>query len=235
MWSEITCSIPASNGLSSTVDCTFWSFCMSETYSPKKFSQVIYNENINIHLGLFCFFQGCAQVSLADFIPENVSVKWYNILSFRFMQPSSDITSTNSVAPPLTQLSNGNTDAAKEPYPAVNSRDEGESQDKQESEISVFIKQVASVKEESSDDSTIISSQTSTLTCNQGRKYEVPVKSSCLVLTLFMRNLCQRPWDWDCQILVTLFVISSRFFTCSKDKTLWMCGNRPPSMALCSD
>ncbi|XP_021928968.1 protein kibra isoform X2 [Zootermopsis nevadensis] len=119
---------------------------------------------------------GCAQVSLADFIPENVSVKWYNILSFRFMQPSSDITSTNSVAPPLTQLSNGNTDAAKEPYPAVNSRDEGESQDKQESEISVFIKQVASVKEESSDDSTIISSQTSTLTCNQGLQSTVTVR-----------------------------------------------------------
>jgi protein KIBRA len=120
---------------------------------------------------VFFFFQGCAQVSLADFRPESVSVKWYNILSFRFMQPSSEITSTNSGAPPLTQLSTGNIDTAKEPHPTVSSRDEGRSHDKQESEVSVFNKQVASVKEESSDDSTIISSQTSTLTRNQGMNH----------------------------------------------------------------
>jgi protein KIBRA len=105
-------------------------------------------------------------VSLADFSPETVSVKWYNILSFRFMQPPSDATD----ASPLTQLSIGNTDIGKEPHPTVNSRDEGKSHNKQESEVSIFNKQVASVKEESSDDSTVISSQTSTLTRNQGMR-----------------------------------------------------------------
>ncbi|GFO11615.1 protein wwc2 [Plakobranchus ocellatus] len=31
---------------------------------------------------------GCAQVSLADFDPRSVSLRWYNVLSFRFMQQS---------------------------------------------------------------------------------------------------------------------------------------------------
>lgn len=116
-------------------------------------------------------FQGCAQVSLADFSPESVSVKWYNILSFRFMQPPSDVTSTNSDALQLTQLSIGNSDIGKEPHPIVNNRDEGKIRDERESEVSVFIKQVTSIKEESSDDSTVISSQTSTLTRNQGMRH----------------------------------------------------------------
>ena len=30
--------------------------------------------------------QGCAQVSLADFCPKQVSCVWYNVLSFKFMQ-----------------------------------------------------------------------------------------------------------------------------------------------------
>jgi protein KIBRA len=107
-------------------------------------------------------------VSLADFGPESVSVKWYNILSFRFMQPPSDMTSTNSDALPLTQLSVGNTDIGKEIQTTVNCQDEERSNNNQGSEVSVFSKQVASVKEESSDDSTVISSQTSTLTRNQG-------------------------------------------------------------------
>jgi protein KIBRA len=111
-------------------------------------------------------------VSLADFSPESVSVKWYNILSFRFMQPPSDITSTNSDALPLTQLSIGNTDIRKEPHPIMNRRDEGKSHhNEQGNEVSILNKQVASVKEESSDDSTVISSQTSTLTRNQGMRH----------------------------------------------------------------
>jgi protein KIBRA len=118
---------------------------------------------------VYCvLFQGCAQVSLADFGPESVSVKWYNILSFRFMQPPSDVTSTNSDALPLTQLSAGNTDIGKEIQTTVSHQDEERSNNIQGSEVSVFNKQVASVKEESSDDSTVISSQTSTLTRNQG-------------------------------------------------------------------
>ena len=33
---------------------------------------------------------GSAQVSLADFAVETVSVKWYNVLSFHFMQQPRD-------------------------------------------------------------------------------------------------------------------------------------------------
>ncbi|XP_014606248.1 PREDICTED: protein kibra isoform X1 [Polistes canadensis] len=91
---------------------------------------------------------GSAQVSLADFSPESPSVKWYNILSFRFMQPSdSPNTSTANSA------STSTTKQAKH--------------DKQESDISVY-RGTQNAKEESSDESTIISSQTSTLTRNQG-------------------------------------------------------------------
>ncbi|XP_058798936.1 protein kibra [Phymastichus coffea] len=99
---------------------------------------------------------GSAQVSLADFNPENPSVKWYNILSFRFMQPSSSSdasVSRSSLLSSQQQLSSRH--------------------DKQESEISMYRGQNSSssgqnAKEESSDESTIISSQTSTLTRNQG-------------------------------------------------------------------
>ncbi|CAB3386420.1 Hypothetical predicted protein [Cloeon dipterum] len=80
---------------------------------------------------------GCAQVSMADFNPEEVSTKWYNVLSFRFMRP----------------VEASGSDAARH--------------EKQESEISMG-RAGAPVKEESSDESTIISSQTSTLTRNQG-------------------------------------------------------------------
>lgn len=71
---------------------------------------------------------------MADFSPESASVKWYNILSFRFLQPSE--------APCQTK------------------------HDKQESDVSVY-KHSSILKEESSDESTIISSQTSTLTRSQ--------------------------------------------------------------------
>lgn len=89
---------------------------------------------------------GSAQVSLADFSPESSSVKWYNILSFRFMQPSdSPGTSTNGASMSVRLAKH----------------------DKQESDISVY-RNAQNTKEESSDESTIISSQTSTLTRNQG-------------------------------------------------------------------
>ena len=35
---------------------------------------------------VFVYFQGCAQVSLADFDPKQISIRWYNVLSFKFMQ-----------------------------------------------------------------------------------------------------------------------------------------------------
>ncbi|XP_012274634.1 protein kibra [Orussus abietinus] len=91
---------------------------------------------------------GSAQVSLADFSPESPSVKWYNILSFRFMQPSTSETPSTSNS--------------------VISGKQGK-HDKQESDISMYRgTQAQNTKEESSDESTIISSQTSTLTRNQG-------------------------------------------------------------------
>lgn len=70
---------------------------------------------------------GCAQVSLADFSPDTTSLRWYNILSFRFMQSAAEQT----------------------PVPP-----------------SLLSRTLAPPKEESSDESTIISSQTSTLTRN---------------------------------------------------------------------
>ncbi|XP_076627616.1 WW and C2 domain containing protein kibra isoform X2 [Colletes latitarsis] len=93
---------------------------------------------------------GSAQVSLADFSPELPSVKWYNILSFRFMQPPDS---------PSTSTSNNNSICISISRQAKH--------DKQESDISVY-RSGQNTKEESSDESTIISSQTSTLTRNQG-------------------------------------------------------------------
>jgi hypothetical protein len=84
------------------------------------------------------------------------------------MQPPSDMTGTNSDALPLQQLSVGSTDIGKETQPTISCQDEERSNNNQGSEVSVTNKQVAAVKEESSDDSTVISSQTSTLTRNQG-------------------------------------------------------------------
>lgn len=92
--------------------------------------------------------QGSAQVSLADFSPESPSVKWYNILSFRFMQPSD--------SPSASTSNNASASVARQAK-----------HDKQESDISVY-RNTQNIKEESSDESTIISSQTSTLTRNQG-------------------------------------------------------------------
>jgi protein KIBRA len=86
---------------------------------------------------------GSAQVSMADFKSSTTSVKWYNVLSFHFMQPE--------VKKPVQTLRT-----------AV-------SHIKQESEISSMTSsRQGTLKEESSDESTIISSQTSTLTRNIG-------------------------------------------------------------------
>ena len=85
---------------------------------------------------------GSAQVSMADFKIGTTSVKWYNILSFHFMQPEVKRPSTASPKPQHL---------------------------KQESEISSMnSSRQGTLKEESSDESTIISSQTSTLTRNIG-------------------------------------------------------------------
>ncbi|XP_015911058.1 protein kibra [Parasteatoda tepidariorum] len=84
---------------------------------------------------------GSSQVSLADFCPENTIVKWYNVLSFRFMQPD-----------PLQH---------EKPLKHKETDVNFEVPDHLQTKTFMF-------KEESSDESTIISSQTSTLTRNQG-------------------------------------------------------------------
>ncbi|KAF5305657.1 hypothetical protein FQR65_LT18678 [Abscondita terminalis] len=75
---------------------------------------------------------GCAQVSLADFNPQSLSQKWYNILSLRLMEPDENAISKTDGELPRQ-----------------------------------------GVKEESSDDSTIISSQTST----QNERLEVVLEN----------------------------------------------------------
>ncbi|KAF5305933.1 hypothetical protein FQR65_LT07544 [Abscondita terminalis] len=79
---------------------------------------------------------GCAQVSLADFNPQSLSQKWYNILSLRLMEPDENAISKTDGELPRQ-----------------------------------------GVKEESSDDSTIISSQTSTLTRNQENDHLDPLSN----------------------------------------------------------
>merc|ERR1719225_1445688 len=79
---------------------------------------------------------------MADFKTSTTSVKWYNVLSFHFMQP--EVKRPVSASPRAHHL-------------------------KQESEISSMnSSRQGTLKEESSDESTIISSQTSTLTRNIG-------------------------------------------------------------------
>ncbi|KAE8746785.1 hypothetical protein FOCC_FOCC006533 [Frankliniella occidentalis] len=102
-------------------------------------------KTLQVHVWCASNFQpeeclGCAQVSLADFNPDTVSVKWYNILSFRFMSPST-----------LNKASSSNNSANSNP-----------------SVLGAVTEHSSQQKEESSDESTIISSQTSTLTRSQG-------------------------------------------------------------------
>ncbi|XP_022903657.2 protein kibra isoform X1 [Onthophagus taurus] len=85
---------------------------------------------------------GCAQVSLADFNPQSPSSKWYNILGLHFME-----TPNEDIKPESEDLSRPEPDLTYK-YHSTHHQQFG-------------------TKEESSDDSTIISSQTSTLTRNQ--------------------------------------------------------------------
>lgn len=146
-----------------------------------------------------CF--GCASVSLADFDPKDViSIRWYNVLSFKFMQPdmntvqSNPTTTTTSV--PSKKSSTSSSDTVRENVTISYSQTETvcrtETTQYKESSVSSdkvtklleassarlrdrekeshyrIHPVVSSLKEESSDESTIISSQTSTLTRNQG-------------------------------------------------------------------
>ena len=89
---------------------------------------------------------GSAQVSMADFHTSSTSVKWYNVLSFHFMQQE-----------------------VKKPSPVPRHVGHVTHHVKQDSDVStVTNSRQGTLKEESSDESTIISSQTSTLTRNIG-------------------------------------------------------------------
>ncbi|XP_025831518.1 protein kibra isoform X2 [Agrilus planipennis] len=81
---------------------------------------------------------GYTQISLADFNPQYLSQRWYNILSLTCLMMESKL---------LTKQHNGTENSY------------------------VNISRLCATKEESSDDSTVISSQTSTLTRNQELKH----------------------------------------------------------------
>jgi hypothetical protein len=55
---------------------------------------------LSLNLCFQCIFQGCASVSLADFDPKDViSIRWYNVLSFKFMQPDTNTMQSNTTVP----------------------------------------------------------------------------------------------------------------------------------------
>ncbi|ODN03263.1 Protein kibra [Orchesella cincta] len=109
---------------------------------------------------------GCSQVSLAEFNAESSSSKWYNILSFHFLQLN-----------PKVEAEDGNLESTEVAESSISIN-----HTPQDSESSSSLLAGSSgrhnigVKEESSDESTIISSQTSTLT----RHHDVEVFQSDL-------------------------------------------------------
>lgn len=123
---------------------------------------------------------GCAQVSLADFDPRSVCLRWYNVLSFKFMQSdqvrSANLTvkhkaslSEGATVPIIINSQKGKNDKVTELLEASSERLSKDTDSvKYTSNTKSAHPLVISLKEESSDESTIISSQTSTLTRNQG-------------------------------------------------------------------
>lgn len=98
---------------------------------------------------LLLSFQGCSQVSLAEFDAELSLSKWYNILNFHFVQMS-----------PQGGAGVEGSDAV-----SINHTP----QDSESSSSLLAGSSGRPPKEESSDESTIISSQTSTLTRHHGK------------------------------------------------------------------
>lgn len=129
-------------------------------------------KTLQVHVWCASNFQpeeclGCAQVSLADFNPDTVSVKWYNILSFRFMSPSNlNAASTSSACNAV---------------------------------LGTVTEHHSQQKEESSDESTIISSQTSTLTRSQGNP---TVCTRLDELAACLRSQEEEVEDEDCEEIV---------------------------------
>lgn len=125
---------------------------------------------------------GCVQVSLADFDPKLISTRWYNVLSFKFMQadsienkpktsqPSSSSSGSSSAPSSQTQQKEGDrvVQLLEASSACLRKSSSGSESSKDKSHHKGKHPIVAVLKEESSDESTIISSQTSTLTRNQG-------------------------------------------------------------------
>ena len=176
-----------------------------------------------------CSPQGCAQVSLADFDPRSVLVRWYNVLSFRFMQSDlkghdakghevkSQVPSTKWLSGQSQPSSSSSSEGVKQSQRSIHAKaklkqtqdkthqlleassaklrqaasrsgrgsgqrsSQGSGSDDQASSAGSMPGKrsqhpvVTSLKEgaESSDESTVISSQTSTLTRNHGRTFSI--------------------------------------------------------------
>ncbi|XP_062572107.1 protein WWC2-like isoform X1 [Saccostrea cucullata] len=131
--------------------------------------------SLNNQQGSECL--GCAQVSLADFDPKSVSQKWYNVLSFKFMQSDSSDSTQKQVDTPKDKTPVASPESQKEDITklleASSARLE-KTEDRQTPTEGLrdgsHLRHplVMYLKEESSDESTVISSQTSTLTRNHG-------------------------------------------------------------------
>ncbi|XP_033744026.1 protein WWC2-like isoform X2 [Pecten maximus] len=174
-----------------------------QAFRAKVAESKLLNKTLQVHvwsvhqqLGKECL--GCAQVSLADFDPRITSIRWYNVLSFKFMQSDSVATkpvleskkeddvsepSQKSSSPPSNILPPSSQQT--EPVDKVKQLLEASSARLQRTVEDRVINRnthptIASLKEESSDESTVISSQTSTLTRNQGRSNVISSQTSTL-------------------------------------------------------
>ncbi|CAD6993333.1 unnamed protein product [Ceratitis capitata] len=112
---------------------------------------------------------GTVQISMAEFNPDDSTLKWYNVLSSKFMPTFEplDLPSTSSAA-------GANASVASPANSATGSNSASASQITSGSSTAVSASNTTNAaKEESSDESTITSSQTSTLTRNQVPPFEM--------------------------------------------------------------
>ncbi|XP_005183553.4 protein kibra [Musca domestica] len=101
---------------------------------------------------------GTVQISMAEFNPDDSTLKWYNVLSSKFMPTFEPIDMPSTSA------------AAVAAAAAVNHHQHSSTVSGSSSNTTTH---ATSCKEESSDESTITSSQTSTLTRNQAPPFEM--------------------------------------------------------------
>lgn len=152
-------------------------FC--EEFRVSIAEQLLINKTLQVQIWSLPYQEclGCAQVSLADFDPKSVSQKWYNVLSFKFMQSDTndstqkqfDTTKDKTpVASPETQKEDVTKLLEESSAKLQKSEDRQTPTEGLRESSHIRHPLVMSLKEESSDESTVISSQTSTLTRNHG-------------------------------------------------------------------